>query len=150
MTILPDLKNIINDVLNEVRPSNTQDTDLVCIYIKHSELKVPITITPRQLKWSQMDSTAILDTFDFQYVLSSRDTLKANESLEIHVGYHFCSGRIWRSSPHPKIRIINTDNLCFCRAVIVAKARADNDPRFTPGVHTYSPPPLAVVATVTT
>ena len=123
-----------------MRPSNAHDTDLVRIYIKHSELKVPITITPRQ--WSQMDSTAILDKLE--YVLSNKDTLRVDESLEIHVGTISVPIGSGGALPIRKvagnltclerkssiIRIRNTDHICFSRAVIVAKAKADNDPLF--------------------
>ena len=68
MTLLPDLKGIFKEVLQELKPSQANDTDLVRIYIDHDDLTVPMTITPR--KWSDLDENAIMAKLE--HVLSSK------------------------------------------------------------------------------
>ena len=84
MTLLPDVKGIFKEVLQELRPSQAKDTDLVRIYIDHDDLRhltVPITITPRQ--WGNLDENYIMAKLE--HVLSSKQSLSADSGFQIHV-----------------------------------------------------------------
>jgi pyruvate/oxaloacetate carboxyltransferase len=81
MNMLPKLKKIFQEVLKEVKPSKTKDTDLVRIYIDYDDLTVPITISPVQ--WSKLDENIIVDKLE--HVLSSKQTLRADIGFQIPV-----------------------------------------------------------------
>ena len=136
--ILPELEKVFESVLEEVKPSNIKKSDLVRIYINHEDLKVPIVVTPR--KWSEMSAQAIMDRI--QYVLSSKDSLKVDKSLEIHVGSiivpsgsRFCIQYVTGDHSclirkRSIVTIRNRDKMCFARALVVAMAKVDNHPQY--------------------
>ena len=133
------MRQMFGDVLENVRPQNASDTDLVRIYVHHPELSVPITISPRQ--WSELNANVIMDKIE--YVLSSKSELSIESGFEIHVG----SINIPVASGTSKIKIVsgpfscllkkrslitiqNDDNLCLARALVVGIAKQEKDERY--------------------
>ena len=133
--MMPQLTKVFQNVLNDIKPTDAKDNDLVRIYINHDALTVPIIITPRQ--WVEMTGDVIMDKI--AHVLSSQKSLRVDESLDIHVGSISIPNGGSRSNvknvsclkaKRSVVAVANNDKLCMARALVVAMAKADNSRRY--------------------
>ena len=133
--MLPNLHGLFDTVLDELKESYSED-DLVRVYIDHPKLEKAIIVPPTHL--GELNGTDILDHVD--EVLYSAGDIPADEQLDINVA---CvkllkgSGRKILVNPdidikkkRAFIRIVNTDNTCLPRAIVVglAKLKVDENP----------------------
>ena len=133
--LIPNLHGLFDTILDELR-QNYSDDDLVRVYIDHPKLEKAIIIPPTYL--GELNSSDILDHID--QVLYSAGEIPADEQLHINVA---CvkllkgSGRKLLVNPEEDIkkkkafiRIVNNDNTCLPRAIVVgmAKLKVDENP----------------------
>ena len=130
--ILEQLDSMFEKVLTLAR-DNLEDTDLVRIIIQHDTLEGgPIVISLRT--WGELKVSDILD--EIQLVQSSTRTIEIDSSFEIIIGsielpkggrrvpitsIEGKNNSIFRK--HGFIEIINKDNICMSRAIIMAWAK---------------------------
>ena len=133
--MLPKLYGLFETILEELRETYSQE-DLVRVYIDHPKLEKAIIIPPTHL--GELDGKDILDHID--EVLYSAGDIPADEQLDINVAcVKLLKGSARRHLVNPDIdikrkkafiRIVNTDNTCLPRAIVVglAKLKVDENP----------------------
>ena len=133
--MLPRLYGLFETILEELRETYS-DEDLVRVYIDHPKLEKAIIIPPTHL--GELDGKDILDHID--EVLYSAGDIPADEQLDINVAcVKLLKGSSRRHLINPEIdvkrkkafiRIVNTDNTCLPRAIVVglAKLKVDENP----------------------
>ena len=133
--MLPKLYGLFETILEELRETYS-DEDLVRVYIDHPKLEKAIIIPPTHL--GELTGADILDHID--EVLYSAGDIPADEQLDINVAcVKLLKGSSRRHLVNPEIdikkkkafiRIVNTDNTCLPRAIVVgiAKLKVDENP----------------------
>ena len=125
--LLHHLHSLFDTILNETR-DEYGDNGVMRIYINHPKLEKAIIIPPTYLGY--LDAEGILNYIDS--VLYSAGEIPADDALEINAGVvHMIEGNGRKNMINVEVdiknkrsfvRIVNTDNTCLPRAIVVGYA----------------------------
>ena len=111
------LYEMFEDLLSSMR-QELQDDDLICIYMNHSELHVPIVISAHPIQEMQVEDIMV----EVEKVLQSEEELKLDENFEIHVG----TLKIPRGGRGRNDILNKRENICFKRIIVTIENSDDN------------------------